>query len=92
MLLHINIEDLLNTHSVESEGHEFKERGNPDVIYRSICVFANDFENVDGDYIIIHKHLLLHKMAAYNSLISINVQNPIILPYVRYLFPLICPY
>ena len=36
MPLHVNIEDLLNARSVESERLEFKEGWNPDAIYRSI--------------------------------------------------------
>jgi hypothetical protein len=42
--LQVNIEDLLNARSVESEQLEFKKGGNPDAIYRSICAFANDFK------------------------------------------------
>ena len=53
MPLHVNIEDLLNARSVESERLEFKEGWNPDAIYRSICAFASDFENVGGGYILI---------------------------------------
>jgi ATP-dependent DNA helicase RecG len=53
MPLHVNIEDLLNARSVESERLEFKEGWNPDAIYRSICAFANDFENLGGGYILI---------------------------------------
>ncbi|NEM99434.1 RNA-binding domain-containing protein [Pontibacter burrus] len=53
MPLHINIEDLLHQRSVESDRIEFKEGWNPDAIYRSICAFANDFENTGGGYIIV---------------------------------------
>ncbi len=53
MPLHINIEDLLHHRSVESDRIEYKEGWNPDAIYRSICAFANDFENTGGDYIIV---------------------------------------
>lgn len=53
MQLHINIEDLLHHRSVESDRIEFKEGWNPDAIYRSICAFANDFENTGGGYIIV---------------------------------------
>ncbi len=53
MPLHINIEDLLSARTVESERIEFKEGWNPDAIYRSICAFANDFENTGGGYILI---------------------------------------
>ena len=53
MPLHINIEDLLSARTVESNRIEFKEGWNPDAIYRSICAFANDFDNVGGGYILI---------------------------------------
>lgn len=53
MPLHINIEDLLSSHKVESERIEYKEGWNPDAIYRSIGAFANDFANLGGGYILI---------------------------------------
>jgi ATP-dependent DNA helicase RecG len=53
MSLHINIEDLLSAKTVESNRIEFKEGWNPDAIYRSICAFANDFDNTGGGYILI---------------------------------------
>ncbi len=53
MPLHINIEDLLSAKTVESDRIEFKEGWNPDAIYKSICAFANDFDNTGGGYIII---------------------------------------
>ncbi len=53
MPLHINIEDLLSAHTVESDRIEFKEGWNPDPIYRSIGAFANDFDNTGGGYIVI---------------------------------------
>lgn len=53
MPLHVNIEDLLSPRSIESERIEFKAGWNPDAIYRSICAFANDFENIAGGYIIV---------------------------------------
>lgn len=46
MTLPINIEDLLSARTVESDRIEFKEGWNPDAIYRSICAFANDFDNI----------------------------------------------
>jgi ATP-dependent DNA helicase RecG len=51
--LPININDLLGARTVESNRIEFKEGWNPDAIYRSICAFANDFDNGGGGYIII---------------------------------------
>lgn len=53
MALPINVEDLLSAHTVESERIEYKEGWNPDAIYRSICAFANDFDNIGGGYICI---------------------------------------
>jgi len=53
MTLHINIEDLLSACTVESDRIEFKEGWNPDAIYRSICAFANDFDNIGGGYVVI---------------------------------------
>lgn len=53
MPLHINIDDLLSARTVESDRIEYKQGWNPDAIYRSICAFANDFENIGGGYIIV---------------------------------------
>ena len=53
MALPINIEDLLRKQKVEGNRIEFKTGWNPDSIYRSICAFANDFDNIGGGYIIV---------------------------------------
>ena len=53
MKLPINIEDLLCGHAVESNRLEFKTGWNPDSIYRTICAFANDFDETGGGYIIV---------------------------------------
>lgn len=53
MALHINIEDLLNGKAVESNRLDYKEGWNPDTIYRTICAFANDFEDTGGGYVVI---------------------------------------
>ncbi len=53
MALHINIEDLLSARSVETERIEFKTGWNSHAIYRTICAFANDFNDTGGGYIII---------------------------------------
>lgn len=52
-MLPINLNDLLGARTVESNRIEFKEGWNPDSIYRSICAFANDFDNTGGGYIVI---------------------------------------
>jgi len=53
MPLPINISDLLKGRVIEHDRIEFKEGWNPDAIYRSICAFANDIENIGGGYILI---------------------------------------
>ena len=53
MALAINIDDLLNKQKIESNRIEFKKGWNPDSIYRSICAFANDLDNIGGGYILI---------------------------------------
>lgn len=53
MPLPINIDDLLHGRSVESERLEFKKGWNPEVVIRTMCAFANDFNNWGGGYIII---------------------------------------
>lgn len=51
--LPIDIEHILNGQAIENNRIEFKEGWNPKTIYRSICAFANDFENIGGGYIVI---------------------------------------
>jgi ATP-dependent DNA helicase RecG len=53
MAIHINIEKLISGRIVESERIEYKKGWNPAAIYRTICAFANDFENIGGGYIIV---------------------------------------
>ena len=53
MNLPIHIEELLRCHNVESNRIEFKKGWNPDKIYRTICAFANDFDNTGGGYIVV---------------------------------------
>ncbi len=43
----------MNKNRIESDRIEFKASWNPDDIYRSICAYANDFENIGGGYILI---------------------------------------
>lgn len=51
--LPINIEDLLRQRTVEGERMEYKAGWNPAAIMRTLCAFANDFENLGGGYIVI---------------------------------------
>ena len=53
MAIPINIEDLLHKRKIESNRIEFKKGWNPDKIYRTICAFANDFDNIGGGYIVV---------------------------------------
>ena len=52
MPLPINILDLLKGRIIEQDRVEFKAGWNPDSIYRSICAFANDIENIDSGKIL----------------------------------------
>ena len=51
--LPINLEDLLRHRTVERDRIEYKAGWNPDAIVRTLCAFANDFENLGGGYIVI---------------------------------------
>ena len=51
--LPINLEDLLRQCAVEGERIEYKAGWNPDAILRTLCAFANDFENLGGGYVVI---------------------------------------
>lgn len=53
MGLPVNIVDLLSGKTIETDRIEFKEGWNPDSIYRTVCAFANDFDNSGGGYILI---------------------------------------
>ncbi len=53
MALAIYIEDLLNKQNIESNHIEFKKDWNPVSIYRSVCAFANNFEDLGGGYILV---------------------------------------
>ena len=53
MALPINIEDLLGGLVVEGNRVEYKKGWNPDPIYRTICAFANDFDDMCGGYIVV---------------------------------------
>ena len=53
MRLPINIEELLGGRAVEGNRIEYKTGWNPDAIYRTICAFANDFDETGGGYIVV---------------------------------------
>jgi ATP-dependent DNA helicase RecG len=51
--LPLNLEDLLRQRTVEGDRIEYKAGWNPDAIIKTLCAFANDFENLGGGYIVI---------------------------------------
>ena len=51
--LPINLNDLLRQRTVEGERIEYKTGWNPDAIIRTLCAYANDFENLGGGYVVI---------------------------------------
>lgn len=53
MPLPINIDELLNGRTVEWERIEFRKGWNPERAIRTICAFANDFNNWGGGYLIL---------------------------------------
>jgi len=53
MPLPINIKELITGKTVEWERIEFREGFNPERLIRTICAFANDFNNWGGGYIIL---------------------------------------
>lgn len=53
MHLPINVSNLLHGGVVESDRLEFKADWNPEPILKTICAFANDFNNFGGGYIVL---------------------------------------
>ena len=53
MALPVNIDELLHGNTIEWDRIELKKGWNPEKILHSICAFANDFNNLDGGYIIV---------------------------------------
>lgn len=53
MSILVSIENLLSGSFVEGTRMEFKEGWNPTTVMRSICAFANDFENEGSGYIVM---------------------------------------
>ncbi|NVD98394.1 helix-turn-helix domain-containing protein [Massilia sp. BJB1822] len=62
--LPINLADLLRQRTVEGERIEYKAGWNPDAVVRTLCAFANDFENIGGGYIVIGQALQCRGVAA----------------------------
>lgn len=53
MAMPINIKNLINFRVMESNRVEFISGWNSTPIIHSICAFANDIDNVGGDYIVV---------------------------------------
>ncbi len=51
--LPLNLDDLLRQRTVEGDRIEYKQGWNPDAILKTLCAFANDFENLGGGYLVI---------------------------------------
>jgi ATP-dependent DNA helicase RecG len=51
--LPLNLDDLLRQRTVEGDRIEYKAGWNPDAIVKTLCAFANDFENLGGGYVVI---------------------------------------
>jgi len=60
--LSINLKDLLHQRKVEGERIEYKAGWNPDPIMRTLCAFANDFENLGWGITALMQDLLTGKM------------------------------
>ena len=56
-VLYTNIDDLLRSRSVESERVEFRASWDQHTtgphVLRSVCAFANDYQNLNGGYVVI---------------------------------------
>ncbi len=53
MSILLSIEDLLSGQIVEGSRMEFKTGWNPGSVMRTVCAFANDFENEGSGYIVV---------------------------------------
>ena len=51
--LPINLNALLRQRTVEGDRIEYKAGWNPDAIIKTLCAFANEFENLGGGYVVI---------------------------------------
>ena len=73
MKLPISIEELLSGRAVENDRIEYKAGWNPDAIYRTICAFANDFDETGGGYIVVG--VQEDKGRAIRPVIGINTEQ-----------------
>ncbi|HVC92109.1 MAG TPA: ATP-binding protein, partial [Pirellulales bacterium] len=55
-ILPIALEDLVHARSIESARREFKKSWNDviaDAVFRTVCAFANDLQNLNGGYLVL---------------------------------------
>ena len=56
-ILPVNVDDLLRGRAIESARVEFKASWNPDPtgfqVLKTVCAFANDYQNLNGGYVIL---------------------------------------
>lgn len=77
MPLPLNINELINGKTVEWERIEFREGWNPERTLRTICAFANDFNNWGGGYVIIGVTELDGKPVLPPTGLNLNQIDPI---------------
>ena len=76
--LPLNLNDLLRQRTVEGDRIEYKTGWNPDAIVRTLCAFANDFENLGGGYIVIGQDCDQHGQPGFSPVgLNANQLEPI---------------
>ena len=52
-MISLKLETLLEGKVVEANRVEYKEGWNPQEVVQALCAFANDYENVNGGYLVV---------------------------------------
>ena len=52
-MIPVKLETLLEGKVVEANRVEYKEGWNPQEVVQALCAFANDYENVNGGYLVV---------------------------------------
>jgi ATP-dependent DNA helicase RecG len=71
----IKLNDLLRQRTVESERIEYKAGWNPDPIIRTLCAFANDFENLGGGYVVIGQDCDVHGRRCFRRWVCLKTSS-----------------
>ena len=74
--LPINLTDLLRQRTVEGDRIEYKAGWNPDAIIRTMCAFANDFENLGGGYVVIYSNGMVALSPKRHRCAKVRLLNP----------------